>query len=87
MGRLPQHGLSIGATSAPGIRTSEPQVAEVERVHPTTAPLGRPHAAVFKHTEVIGGFGAERQGIPLRLRLNSRVAFYLSACLFTSELN
>ena len=29
--------------SAPGIQTSEPWAAEAERVHLTSAPLGRPH--------------------------------------------
>ena len=42
MGRLLQHGLPSGAMSTPGIRTSEPRAAEVERVHLTTAPPGWP---------------------------------------------
>ena len=40
MGRLPQHGLTTGAMSAPGIRTSEPRAAEVECSHLTAAPPG-----------------------------------------------
>ena len=42
MGHLPQHGVSSGATSAPGIGTSEPQAAEVERAHLTAVPPGWP---------------------------------------------
>ena len=43
MGRLPQHGLPSGATSAPGIPTGEPQAAEAERAHLTAVRRGRPH--------------------------------------------
>ena len=47
MGRLPQHGLPIGATSAPGIRTGEPRAAEAERAHLTAAPPGQPRPIFF----------------------------------------
>ena len=47
MGRLPQHGLPIGAMSAPGIQTSEPQATEAEHVHLTTAPRGQPHTSLI----------------------------------------
>ena len=42
VGRLSQHGLLSGAMSAPGIWTREPQAAEAELVHLTTAPPGWP---------------------------------------------
>ena len=41
-GLLPQHGLTSGVMSTPGIRTSEPQAVEVECANLTTVPLGRP---------------------------------------------
>ena len=42
MGRLPQHGVSSGAMSAPRIRTSELRAMEAERVHLTAVPPGQP---------------------------------------------
>ena len=48
MGRLPQHGLPNGAMSTPGIRTSEPRAAEVERENLTAMPLGQPQHVAFK---------------------------------------
>ena len=42
VGHLPQRGLISGARSAPGIRTCEPQAAEVERGDFTATPLGQP---------------------------------------------
>ena len=42
VGCLPQHGLTSGAMSAPGIRTSEPCATKVESAHLTAAPPGWP---------------------------------------------
>ena len=42
VGHLPQHGLTNGAMSAPGIRTGKPSVAKAECENLTTAPPGRP---------------------------------------------
>ena len=51
MGHLPQHGLPSGAMSAPGIRTHEPQAAEVEDVNLTAAPLDWPQECYFRQDE------------------------------------
>ena len=47
MGCLPQHGVPSGAMSAPGIQTGEPQAAEVEPAHFTTAPPAGPSYSLF----------------------------------------
>ena len=47
---LPQHGLTCGARSAPGIQTQEPWAAKVEGVNLTTMPLGGPYFMLFDVT-------------------------------------
>ena len=42
VGCLPQHGLTSGAMSTPGIQTGGPRAVEVEREHLTAGPPGRP---------------------------------------------
>ena len=42
--------LQSEAMSAPGIRTSEPQAAKLERANLTTAPPGRPPEPAFLMT-------------------------------------
>ena len=43
VGHLPQHGLTSGAMSAPGMQTGKPRAAGVERANLTTAPPAGPH--------------------------------------------
>ena len=54
--------------SAPGIRTSEPRAAKVERVNPTAAPPGWPQEFFFKVTEKFQIFNYEPQKVRERLR-------------------
>ena len=46
-GTLPQHGLTSGARSAPGIRTYEPRATEAERAKLTTTLLSRSPPSTF----------------------------------------
>ena len=47
MGLPPQHGLTSGAMSAPGIRAGEPWAAKVEPVNLTAVPPGWPLKYTF----------------------------------------
>ncbi len=60
MGRLPQHGMPSTAMSTPGIRTSEPPAAEVERAHLTAVPPGQPQEAFLQLTLRFGNFAFQK---------------------------
>ena len=49
----PEHGVPSSAVSAPGMRTCEPQAAEVEHSHLAAAPPGRPLNFVFCKPEKV----------------------------------
>src|SRR3712207_7082908 len=53
VGRLPQHGFRSGATSAPGIRTSKPWAAEVERAHLNAVPRSEEHTSELQSRQYL----------------------------------